>query len=890
MPLPVGTRLGAYEILAPIGAGGMGEVYRAKDARLSRDVALKVLPEEFFEDADRVARFEREAKSLAALNHPGIAAVHSFEEISGRHILVMELVEGEGLDEKIASGPLPLEEALAYARQIAEALEAAHEKGIVHRDLKPANVRVTPDGKVKLLDFGLAKIFEADPTGSSPSATRSPTLTGRATAAGMILGTAAYMSPEQARGKALDKRTDVWAFGCVLYEMLTGKRAFEGETVSDTLAAVLMKEPNWEALPPQMPAGVGRVLRKCLQRDVKLRLRDIGDARLDLDDAGASPTASSSHTAAQSGATAGGRGGRKLLLAWGTAAALAAVAVALAMRARAPGAAPVVRLSIPLAPGQILSAGSMPAISRDGRTIAYGARDASGVARLYVRGLDRYDPTVIPDSEGAQQPFFSPDGNRVGFFARGKLMTAAVSGGAPTAIADASSQPFGATWGEDDTIVFVPSLMTGLLRISSSGDKPRNLTEPDDAVGGYGHVWPQFLPGGRSLLFTIWGGTDPAANKGAALLSLDTGKWTTVAAGLQSFRYASSGHLLQSDPRGVMAVAFDPAHPQPVRFQTFVIDDVFQTSSASISWFAMSETGTLVYVPGDPILSTMAWVDRQGRVTPLADQPTSVVDPTLSPDGTRVVLEDKDSALWVVDLRRGSRSRLTLDHEGSNAYPVWSRDGSRVFFGSNRGGDWDLYEVPASGGPAKRLLARRGNQFPQSEAPDGTLLFTERTKGGADLLTLSPDGTVKPFIVSPSGKFSAQFSPDGRTVAYVSDETGSDEVYVRPVARPGEVVAVSAGGGREPRWSPDGREIFYRRADAFFATSVSATGPLSVGDSKKLFEMQAAFGRSQMHGGYDVSSDGGRFFVLLLDRRAIPTQINVVLTWFEELKAKVGKP
>ncbi len=889
MTLPAGTRLGAYEILAPIGAGGMGEVYRARDSRLSRDVALKVLPEEFFEDADRVARFEREAKSLAALNHPGIAAVYSFEEISGRHILVMELVEGEGLDERIAAGPLPPDEALAFAKQIADALEAAHEKGIVHRDLKPANVRVTPDGKIKLLDFGLAKIFEADPTGSSPSATRSPTLTGRATAAGMILGTAAYMSPEQARGRTVDKRSDVWAFGCVLFEMLTGKRAFEGETVSDTLAAVLMREPDWAALPAEVPAGAGRVLRKCLQRDVKLRLRDIGDARLDLDDVSASPTASSSLAAAQSAPAPAGRGTRKLLLAWGAAAVLGAVAVALAVRARAPRAMPILRLSIPLPAGQVLSAGSMPAISRDGRRIAYGARDASGVARLYVRALDRYEPTVIPDSDGAQQPFFSPDGTRVGFFARGKLMTAAVSGGAPTAIADASSNPFGGTWSEDDTIVFVPSLMTGLLRIASSGDKPRNLTAPDDAAGGYGHVWPQFLPGGRSLLFTIWGGTNPAANKGAALLSLDTGKWTTVAAGLQSFRYASSGHLLQSDPRGVMAVPFDPAHPQAVSFQNFVVDDVFQTPSASISWFAFSETGTLIYVPGDPILSTMAWVDRQGHATPLADQPSSVVDPTLSPDGTRVVLEDKDNALWVVDLRRGSRSRLTLDHEGSNAYPVWSRDGSRVFFGSNRGGDWDVYEVPASGGPAKRLLARRGNQFPQSEAPDGTLLLTERTKVGADLLTLSPDGTVKPFIVSPSGKFSAQFSPDGRAVAYTSDETGSDEVYVRSVARPGEVVAVSANGGREPRWSPDGREVIYRRADAFFAASVSATEPLAVGDSKKLFEMPAAFGRSQMHSGYAVSPDG-RFFVLILDRRAIPTQINVVLNWFEDLKAKVGKP
>jgi serine/threonine-protein kinase len=509
------------------------------------------------------------------------------------------------------------------------------------------------------------------------------------------------------------------------------------------------------------------------------------------------------------------------------------------------------------------------------------------VSRLYVRAVDRFDSSVIPESEGAQEPFFSPDGSRVGFFARGKLLTASLSGGAPTAIADASSQPFGGTWGDDDTIVFVPTLTSGLLRIPSSGDKPRNLTEPDGAAAGYAHVWPQFLPGGRTVLFTIWGGSNVIA-AGAALLSLETGKWTSVARGLESFRYAGSGHLLESDPRGVMAAAFDPSRPQQVRVQTFVLDDVFRTPAVVNCWFSTSDTGTLVYVPGDPILSALAWVDREGRVTPIADQATSVVDPSLSPDGTRVVLEDKDSSLWVVDLRRGTRSRLTLDHEGANLYPVWSRDGSRVFFASNRSGDWDLYDVSAGGGPARRLLARRGNQFPASEAPDGTLLFMERASGSAaDLWTLSPDGTAAPFLVSPASKVDAQFSPDGRAVAYVSDETGREEVYVRSVARLGDVVALSTEGGREPRWSPDGKEISYRRGDSFFAAKLASTGPLAVGDSKKLFEIRAASGRSQLHGGYDVSPDGRRFLVLLLDRRAIPTQINVVLNWFDELRAKV---
>ncbi|MGA7991090.1 MAG: protein kinase [Thermoanaerobaculia bacterium] len=629
MTLSPGSRLGPYEVLAPIGAGGMGEVYRAKDARVDRAVALKVLPEEFFEDEERRARFGREAKLLASLNHPGIAVLYSFEEIPGsspsssRHLLAMELVEGEDLAQRISPGPLPLEESLSYAKQIAEALEAAHEKGIVHRDLKPANVKVAEHGRVKLLDFGLAKMFEGDGgPGSSPSVTHSPTLTARATAAGVILGTAAYMSPEQARGKPLDKRTDVWAFGCVLYEMLTGKRAFDGETVSDTLVSVLSKEPDYAALPEQTPAAVRKILRRCMQRDARLRLRDIGDARLDLEEPGA--------------------------------------------------------------PG------------------------ASG------------------------------------------------------------------------TFTF-----------------EENAAAPDPSVGR--NASAMSTRGSKRFLYLSW----------------------------------------------AIAAAFAAA-------------------------------------------AGAAWVDREGRVTPIADQATSVVDPSLSPDGTRVVLEDKDSSLWVVDLRRGTRGRLTLDHEGANAYPVWSRDGSRVFFASNRSGDWDLYDVSAGGGPARRLLARRGNQFPASEAPDGTLLFMERAKGSAaDLWALSPDGTVAPFLVSPASKVDAQFSPDGRAVAYVSDETGREEIYVRRLARPGDVVALSTEGGKEPRWSPDGKEIFYRRGDSFFAATLASTGPLAVGDSKKLFEIRAASGRSQLHGGYSVSPDGRRFLVLLLDRRAIPTQINVVLNWFEELKAKV---
>jgi len=887
----IGQTLSHYKITSALGAGGMGEVYRATDTKLGRDVALKLLPEAFAADPDRLARFEREAKVLASLNHPGIAHLYGFESTrlpdgSSCHFLAMELVEGEDLAERLKRGAIPVDEAVAIAKQVAGALEEAHEKGIVHRDLKPANVKVTPDGKVKVLDFGLAKAFTGDTaSGSSADLSQSPTLAQTGTAAGIILGTAAYMSPEQARGKAVDKRADVWAFGVVLYEMLTGRRLFEGETVSDVLAAVLTREPDWAALPPTTPARVRQLLGRCLERDAKQRLRDVGEARVALGGATSSVEAGAI-PAASAGAAHGSAAMR-----WATLALVALVSAAagigLFSRLRSAPPRAVTRLQVTLPPGQVLSGNGGPAISRDGRTLAYTARDATGVVRLYVRALDRFEANLVPESEGAQAPFFSPDGSRVGFFARGKLMTAAVAGGAPTPIADASAHPLGGTWGEDDTIVFGPVLSAGLLRVPSSGGKPQQLTQPDEAARGYAHGRPQFLPGGRSVLFTIWGAPEV---RGDAILSLESGQWVQVTSGIWSARYARSGHLLLSGPRGIRAARFDPDRPALANPQTFVVDEVFSTQAWSDSWFSVSDTGTLAYVPGDVTLGRLAWVERDGRVTLVSDQVQSLVDPSLSPDGERIAFEDRDDNLWTLDLRRGTRVRLTLDGEGSNAYPVWSRDGTRVLFASNRSGDWDIWAVPPGGGPATRLLTRKGNQFPVSAASDGTILFGERSKGtAADIFTLSPDGRVTPFLVTPFSTTGAQLSPDGRAVAYISDETGRDEVYVRPFGGKGDAAPVSTEGGNAPRWSPDGREIVYRRGDAFLAASVTSSGgTLTVGDSRKLFEVHAAAGRSTFQAGYSVSPDGRRFLVLLLDPRAIPAQINVVLNWFEELKAKVS--
>ena len=880
MALASGTKLGPYEIRSPLGTGGMGEVYRAADSKLGRDVALKVILQEFTQDTQLMARFQREAQVLASLNHTNIAAIYGLEDSAGMPALVMELVEGPTLADRIKEGAIPLEEALPIAKQIAEALEYAHERGIIHRDLKPANIKVTHDGKVKVLDFGLAKALQGDAAPGNIS--NSPTMSLEATKAGIILGTAAYMSPEQARGKAVDRRADIWAFGVVFFEMLTGTKTFQGETVSDTLADVLRRTIDWSSLPPDTPPGVRRLLERCLERDPKRRLRDIGEARILLSDPDilAAPAPQPAPAIAT----------RRRAFIW-AGAAFAALVLATAgsfwISKRIQDSSPrgVTRLTIQLPAGQVLTSGA-PAVSRDGRLIAYVAKGADNVPRLYLRALERYEPMEVPNSEGAMQPFFSPDGSRIAFFARGKLCTALVSGGPPTAIADTSFQPFGGTWGDDDTIVFVPALGSGLDRIPAAGGKPQRLTEPDEAAGGYAHVWPQFLPGGGSLLFTIWGGLNLSAS-GPAVFSLERGKWSHVGPGLWAPRYSQSGHLLVSGPHGVMAAAFDPNRQSEAQAQTFVVEDVFYAPLYWTSWFAVSDTGTLAYVPGDPTYSTLAWVDRLGAVTPVAGEPWSVADPALSPDGTRVVLGE-DSNLWLVDLRRGSRVRLTQDNEGYNGYPNWSPDGAQVFFGSNRGGDWDIYSVSAGGGPAKRILARKGNQFPMSEAPNGTLLFAERTKGkGVDLYTLGPDGTVAPFVVSAANKVAGKFSPDGRLVAYVSSETGHDEVYLRSVEKPEEVLAVSSNGGAEPLWSPDGKELFYRRGDAFLAVSVNAAGALAVGNERKLFEMRAAWGRSPMHAGYAVAPDGRRFLILRPEPKAIPTQINVVLNWFEELKARV---
>jgi Tol biopolymer transport system component len=847
--LSAGTRLGPYEIVAPLGAGGMGEVWKARDPRLGRDVAIKISTQQFTD------RFEREARAIAALNHSNICTLFDV----GPNYLVMELIEGPTLADRIQQGPIPPEEALGVAKQIADALEAAHENGIVHRDLKPANIKIRPDGSVKVLDFGLAKAGEAQPV-TFDSPTMMP-----GTQAGMILGTAGYMSPEQARGQAVDKRADIWAFGVVLYEMVTGNRLFDGATVSDSLAAILREEPDLT----RAPEWTRRLLQRCLAKDPRKRLRDIGDAIPLLEDVGPAAT------------TSRGR------LVWTVAALFAVLTTAslvFALWSRPTAVQKIaVRFTIPLPPGQEIT--SYPAITRDGQTVAYVTQQGTDDAQLYLRDLNSFEARAVAGSSGARQPFFSPDGKWVAFFAQGQLQKAEVAGGAPIRLAEAA-YPFGGTWNEDNTIIYAVSLGSGLLRIPASGGTPETLTKPDGAAKGYAHVFPQALPGGRSILFTIWGQT-----QGGAVLSLDSGRWEAVlpeagfAVGTFEATGGSTGRLLLVDQAaGIRAAPFDAAHPARASVDTSVLNNVYyEVETESLGWLAVSNTGTAVYATGNPAKTSLVWVDREGKIESLGKDQDVYREASLSPDGVKAVVRH-GLDLWIHDLQRGTRSRLTSGN-GSNLLPLWSRDGTRIIFASTRGGDWDIYAQPADGSrPAETLLKRPYDQFPLSILADGTLLYVEiHPKTGRDLWILSPDGKTSALRVTPFNETQGQFSPGPvggpRWVAYASDESGRSEIYVQSYPSGGNRIPVSTGGGILPRWSRDGRELFYVTGDAVAAVAMRPDG--SFGAPRRLFDRSNFLFNHRFHS-YSVSPDGKRFLMIQRDPGSVPRQLNVILNWSAE--------
>ncbi len=883
MSLTPGTRLGPYEVVSAIGAGGMGEVYRARDTKLNRDVAIKVLPDAFAQDAERLARFTREARTLASLNHPNIAQIYGIED----RAIVMELVEGEDLSAHSARGPLPLAEALPIARQIADALEAAHEQGIVHRDLKPANVKVRADGTVKVLDFGLAKAMDQAGAGASADAMNSPTLTARATQMGMILGTAAYMAPEQAKGRPVDRRADIWAFGVVLYEMLTGERAFKGDDISEVLATVLKTEPDWHALPAGTPASVRRLLRRCLEKDPRKRLSAIGDARLELDEREPAMTAADAPTTPAR---------RSIGLA--SAAGMVAVAILATIgltRVLSPSTEPssqgaATHLSIALPDGdEVTDTNLLPlAMSPDGTRVAYVAlRD--GVRRLFLRHLTDPTPVALVGTEGARSPFFSPDGQWIGFFAQEKLKKAAVASTAVQIITDNVADPRGGTWSPDDTIYFAPTNVSGLWKVPASGGTASEVTRLDRARGEVSHRWPQVLPDGKALLFSSWTGPGPD-ERAIIVQALTTGDRHVLVPGGDTPRYLPAGYLTYGRLDTLLAVPWNPSQTEVGNIAPISLPEFPRIENEGASDYAVSTNGTLAYVAGGAAryAQRIVWVDRAGatEALPMPERDYEAVG--LSPDGQRAVVQIREGTmgLWLYDFARHTLTPFATTG-GSSQGAVWTPDGRRILYRGTRGGTRNIYWKSADGsGDEERLTTREDViQTPASVSADGQwLVFTEGGVGGGSVRTMRLQGDRTPRQLVRPG-WNGQVSPDGRWLAYQSDVSGQAEVYAVPFPGPGPRIPISANGGIDPLWSRDGRELFYTRGEKMMAVTVAPGATLSVTAPRVLFEGRYRPSLNSLTA-FAVSADGRRFLRVQQVQPDRPvTRIDVVLNWLAEFKA-----
>ena len=845
MPLEPGTTLGPYSVTAKIGEGGMGEVYRARDTTLDRDVALKVLPDAFTADTDRLARFEREAKVLASFNHPNIAAIYGLEEAGDTRALVLELVEGPTLADRIKQGPIPLDEALPIAKQIAEALEAAHEAGVIHRDLKPANIKVREDGTVKVLDFGLAKALDPNPEGD-PS--QSPTLTAAATQMGVIMGTAAYMSPEQARGKPVDKRTDIWAFGAVLYEMLSGKRAFEGEDVSVTLADVIRAEPAWERLPESLSSSLQTYLRRCLEKDPTQRVQAIGDVRLAIE--GAFETRG--HYPSEVIDTPEFKTWQRPVPAAALAVMLLAAGGGVVWSLARPEPPGLVRFSI--SPDQIPELHISPqtrdaVISPDGRRLAY----LTGVAgvrgrELHSRALDQLTSVVLVSGGQLTNPFFSPDSQSVAFQQGTEIKRISVGGGPIATICELPGGNLrGASWGDDGNIIFGVSDPTGLWRVPAVGGAPQQLTTPGSEREEVNHYWPQALPNGRAVLYTSL--TDPPEHSQVGVLSLDNMEQTMLVRGTHPV-YSPTGHLLYGDSATLWAVGFDLSSLETRGDPVPVQEGVWTKAFGAVN-FSVSDDGSLVYVPGgaqESVARTLVWVDREGREEPLLAPPAAYESPRISPDGRHVALEVNDpqnTDIMVYDLQRETFMRLTFDPAGDRS-PAWNLDGRRILFSLTRDGAGNIYSKAASGaGDVERLTTSDNFQSPQSWSSDGqTLLIREVVEGRSTVRTLSLGDQAGSKGLAPA-EFADKFpdvypavSPDGRWLAYMSDESGEFEIYVRPFPNVEDGRwQVSNSGGVSPVWARDGGKLFYRVPGSFemMAVEVEAGSAFSHGSPAMLF-------------------------------------------------------
>jgi serine/threonine-protein kinase len=870
MGLATGSRIGPYEILTAIGAGGMGEVYRARDAKLNRDVAIKVLPDIFASDPERLARFEREAQVLASLNHPHIAHVYGVEESpSGGRALVMELVEGEDLAQRISRGALSVEDALGTAKQLVDALEAAHERGVIHRDLKPSNIKVRDDGTVKILDFGLAKALDPGAL-SHPSLMNSPTLTSPATMAGTILGTAAYMSPEQAKGKPVDKRADIWAFGVVLYEMLTGRHPFPGETTTEMLGAVVLKDVDWSLLPAATPPRVAGLLPRCLEKDPRQRLRDIGDARFDLNASSAAPAA-----------VRRPRPRAAVLIAVAiAAAALAATITWLATRS-APAALTARRFALTGLKPLVYDAFQSLSLAPDGSVLAFRGRGADGIDRVFVRSLDGEETRPLAGTDGARLPFFSPDGQWVGFFAAGNLKKVPVGGGSAQIIAPARNAT-GATWMDDGSIVFVGDTSVGVQRVSSAGGNPETVLPIGGDVNTPSSPWA--LPGSRHILLLVRRG----ARFDLAMASLADRTVRVLAEDAFSPVWISSGHVLFSQETAIMAIPVDARSQQA----TGVAFPVMQGMGTRISYqsrlFAVADDGTLVYSPQEPAGQggwSIASVDRKGQETRLAVLERQADSPRLSPDGSRIAFRTPASNcdVWVHDLKRGTTMRVT--REGDNHGVVWNPDGTRIVVSRPQPSGTEILSLSADGSGDIQKLATfppDSGAVPTSMAGGVVLVQNRFNTQGMDIVAIpAAGGAATPLLASPFDESSASLSRDGRLVAFVSNESGRNEVYVRPFSGQGGRISISTAGGTEPMWSPSGDELFYRSGHDMMSVTFAKGSPSR---PQQLFSRENALGAlGGLVTNYDAAG-GGRTFVTLTGRQWKAEELAVVVNWFSGWK------
>ena len=876
----------------------MGEVWRADDTKLGRQVALKVLPPAFAADAERMGRFEREAQVLASLNHPNIAAIYGLEETDGRQALVMELVEGETLGERIERSALSLDETLKIALQIAAALEAAHEKGIVHRDLKPANVKIAPDGTVKVLDFGLAKALEEEHP--SQDMANSPTLTAAATQAGIILGTAAYMSPEQAAGQLADRRADVWSFGVVLLEMLTGNQQFAGETVSHTLAAVLQKDPDWNELPADLPPPIVDLVQHCLRKDFKSRLQAIGDARVSLEDYLADPDAHQVVAVAPQVSTTPMW---KRALPWGVAAVLAAglIAALIGGLRDETSPRPVKRLEVAVADQSAwVQVGSSVILSPDERfmSVVVGQGD---MTNLLLRPLDQFEASPVAGGTGstgasAYHPFFSPDGNWLGFVSPSELKKVPVSGGTPIVLC-AVGRSRGASWSPDGTIVFAPDPATGLSVVPEAGGSPQPLTTLDAEKGEVSHRWPQVLPGGGAVLFTSQvENADSYDQANIEVLILSSKERRIVARGGSYGRYVSSGHLVYLNNGTLFGIPFDLETLETVGTAAPLVQGVISNPGEGGAHYSVSNAGTLAYIGGEVSLPVypIQKVSPEGAITTLWSLPGTYGGPRFSPDGKKLalsVLRDDNWDVWVFDLEREVPTRLTF-HDGYDGDAIWSPDGSTILFSSNRDGKILPFRKRADGsGEAEKLIDYEEDLYATSFSPDGKLLMGETL--GYDLWFYPVEGgELELFLKSEFQEGTAKFSPDGRWVAYHSNESGSSEIYVRPFPAAGGKWQVSDEGGGFPTWSGDGESIFYRTDEGIMTAAVQAEGGTFRVDKPKLLFDGSFRGGSQgmavlgyAFPDYDVSATTGDFVMFPeSEQEGRGAHVNLVVNWGEELR------